>query len=50
MKESYEKAKICYICNERFENKYLKVKKKKKLQIIVIIEENIAVLCIPYVI
>ena len=22
--ESYENAKICYICNEKFENKYLK--------------------------
>ena len=24
--ESYEKAKICYICKEKFENKYLKEK------------------------
>ena len=22
--ESYENAKICYICQEKFENKYLK--------------------------
>ena len=25
--ESYENAKICYICQEKFENKYLKYKK-----------------------
>ena len=25
--ESYENAKICYICREKFENKYLKDKK-----------------------
>ena len=25
--ESYENAKICYICQENFENKYLKDKK-----------------------
>ena len=25
--ESYEKSKICYICTEKFENKYLKDKK-----------------------
>ena len=25
--ESYENAKICYICKEKFENKYLKHKK-----------------------
>ena len=25
-KESYENAKICYICKENFENKYLKDK------------------------
>ena len=24
--ESYENAKICYICKEKFESKYLKVK------------------------
>ena len=27
--ESYENAKICYIYNEKFENKYLKDKKYK---------------------
>ena len=26
--ESYENAKICYICKEKFENRYLKDKKK----------------------
>ena len=25
--DSYENAKICYICTEKFENKYLKDKK-----------------------
>ena len=25
--ESWENAKICYICEEKFENKYLKYKK-----------------------
>ena len=29
--ESYENAKICYICNEKFENKYLKDKKYPKV-------------------
>ena len=29
--ESYENAEICYICNEKFENKYLKDKKYQKV-------------------
>ena len=29
-KESYENAKICCICKEKFENKYLKDKKYYK--------------------
>ena len=29
--ESYENAKICYICKEKFENKYLKDKKYCKV-------------------
>ena len=29
--ESYENAKICYICKEKFENKYLKDKKYRKI-------------------
>ena len=28
--ESYKNAKICYICQEKFENKYLKDKKYRK--------------------
>ena len=28
--ESYENAKICYICKEKIENKYLKDKKYRK--------------------
>ena len=31
-KESYENAKICYICKEKFENKYLKDKKYCKVR------------------
>ena len=26
-KESYENAKFCYICKEKFQNKYLKYKR-----------------------
>ena len=36
-KDSYENAKICYICKEKFENKYLRVKKIVKLEIPIII-------------
>ena len=46
--ESYETAKTCYICKEKFENKY--VKDKYIIDIIVIIQGNIEVLCIAYVI
>ena len=38
--ESYGNAKICYICKEKFENKYLKDKNIVKLEIIVIIQGN----------
>ena len=41
--ESYENGKICYICKENIENKYLKDKKPVKLEIIVMIKENIEV-------
>ena len=30
--KSYENAKICYICQENFENKYLKDKKYSKVR------------------
>ena len=30
--ESYENAKICYICQENFENKYLKNKRYRKVR------------------
>ena len=30
--ESYENAQICYICKEKFENKYLKEKKYHKVR------------------
>ena len=48
--ESYENAKICYICEGTFDNKYLKDKKVVKLEIIVIIQGNIEVLRIAYAI
>ena len=48
--ESYENGKICYICKEKFENKYLKDKKIVKLEIIVIIQGIMEVLRIAYVI
>ena len=38
--ESYGNAKICYICKEKVENKYLKDKNIVKLEIIVIIQGN----------
>ena len=48
--ESYENAKICYICNKKLENKYLEDKKYRKIKIIVILQGNIEVLCIAYII
>ena len=30
--ESYENAKICYICKEKFENKYVKEEKYHKVR------------------
>ena len=48
--ESYEDGKICYICKEKFENKYLKDKKIVKLEIIVIIQGIMEVLRMAYVI
>ena len=48
--ESYENAKICYICKEKFENKYVKDKNIGKLEIILILQGNIKMLGIVYVI
>ena len=48
--KSYENAKIFYICKEKFENKYLKIRNIIKSEIIVIIQEYIEVLHIAYVI
>ena len=31
-KSSYKNAKICYICKEKFENRYLKDKKYRKVR------------------
>ena len=47
--ESCENTKICYICKEKFENKYLKDKKCPKVEIIVILQGNVEVLRIVYV-
>ena len=47
-RETYENAKICYICKEKFENKY--VKQKKYFKVRDHCQENIEVLCIVYVI
>ena len=44
------KANICYNCIEKVENKYLKDKKHQSLVIIVIIQKNMVVLRIAYVI
>ena len=48
--QSYEKTKICYICKEKFKNKHLKGKNIVKFEIIVIIQGNIQVMHIAYVI
>ena len=48
--ESFENAKICHICKEKFENKYLKDTNTVKSEIIVIVQENIKVLHIAYMI
>ena len=46
-KESYENARICYICKEKFEDKHAK---DKNLGTIVIVQENIERLQIACVI
>ena len=46
----YENAKICYFFKEKFENKYLKDKSIVKLKIIVIIQKNIELLRMAYLI
>ena len=48
--KSYENGKICYISKEKFENKYSKENNIVKLEIIVIIQGNIKLLHIAYVI
>ena len=49
-KELYENTKIRFICNEEFENKYVKHKIIVKLEIISIMQENIEVLRISHII
>ena len=48
--ESHENAKIWYICDETFEDKYVKDKNIIKLDITVIIQMNTEVLHMAYVI
>ena len=48
--ESYENAKICYICKENFEDNYDKIKNIVKLGTIAIIQVNIEMRHIGYVI
>ena len=48
--KSYENGKICYISKEKFENKYSKENNIFKLEIIFIIQGNIKLLHIAYVI
>ena len=48
--ESYKNAKICYICKEKFENKYLKDKKYRKVRDHFPCKGSIEVLHIAYVI
>ena len=49
-KESYENARICYICKEKFEDKHTKDKNLIKLGTIVIVQKNIERLHIACVI
>ena len=48
--KSYENAKSCFICREEYEYEHAKDKKHLKLETIVIIQVNIEVLYIAYVI
>ena len=50
--QSYVNAKVCYIFKEKFKNRHFKDKKYCKVwfEIIVIIQENIKVLRVAYVI
>ena len=48
--ESYENPNIFYICKETFEDKFAKDKKYLNLGIIFIIQGNIEVLSVTYVI
>ena len=50
LQKSYQNAKNCYICKEKLRDKYAKDKNMVKLGIIVIIQGNIEVLRIAYVI
>ena len=38
--KSYENSKICYICKDKFENKYFKDKKYVNVEIMIIIQRE----------
>ena len=48
--ESYKHAKVCYICKEKIENKFMKDKSYCKVRGHAIIQRNVDVLHIAYVI
>ena len=48
--ESYENAKICYICKKKLKMNMRKIKNIVKLAIIAIIQGSIKLLCKAYVI
>ena len=50
LQKSYQNAKNCYICKEKLRDKYAKDKNMLKLGIFVIIQGNIEVLRIAYII
>ena len=50
LQKSYENAKICYICKKKLKINICKIKNIVKLEILVIIQEDIEVLHIAYVI
>ena len=48
--ELFENGKICYICKENLKINIWKIINILKLEIIVILQGNIEVLCIAYII
>ena len=48
--KSYKNAKVCYVCEEKSENKYVKYKNIVQLEMIVIKQRDVEVLPIAYAI